>query len=163
MEFLFLMCSGNSNLKLRKIFVFIFQCLISSTWFYIFLNHFHSFSMEYFFQNCSWQRFFKNSGICEYCRILTPPPPSPPKKSLIRPFYLQNYKNWNNGIYILKMLLKICGYDFTQWNNSLGKITSWWRPRKTSPYGPLCNAKGRPLPTSWGGLLQTLRERPHMV
>ena len=33
----------------------------------------------------------------------------------------------------------------------------------TSQYGRLCNAKGRPLPTSWGRLLYTSRGHTHMV
>ena len=49
----------------------------------------------------------------------------------------------------------------------LGKITSWGsaedvpnrrpyvRPHMVVPTGPLCNAKGRPLPTSWGRPLLT--------
>ena len=52
----------------------------------------------------------------------------------------------------------------------LGKITSQGRPedipkrrRMDVPICSLCNAKGRPLPTSCGQLLQTLWRYPHTV
>ena len=60
--------SVNSNVILTqavKKFVFLLQCLISSIWLKIhFLKPFlfwknHSFSMEHFFQKCSWQQFLK--------------------------------------------------------------------------------------------------------
>ena len=76
MEFLFLMRSVNSNLKLRKVFLLLFQCLISSTWLKIhFLKPFFVLKNSLIFHGIFLPRVplatvFKNSGICEYCSIL---------------------------------------------------------------------------------------------
>ena len=97
MEFLFLMCSVNSNLKLRQVvmkFVFLFQCLISSIWLKIlFLKPFFVLKKKtlifhrIFFPKVLLATVFKNSGICEYCSMFKA------KKSLMGPFYKQNLKN----------------------------------------------------------------------
>ena len=104
MEFLFLMCSVNSNVKLRQLvlkFVFFFPCLISSIWLNIhFLKPFfalknHSFFMEYFFQKCSWQQFLKNQVSVSTEAYLKP-------RKLNGPFLLtklEKPKQWNFYFY----------------------------------------------------------------
>ena len=126
MEFLFLMCPVNSNLKLRQVvmkFAFLFQCLISSIWLkMLFLKPFFVLKKKtlifhrIFLPKVLLAAVFKNSGICEYCSMFKA------KKSLMGPFYRQNLKNRNNWISIPKMLLKIYGYDFTQREKSPWKI-----------------------------------------
>ena len=75
MEFLFLMRSVNSNVKLRKVFLILFQCLISSIWLKIhFLKPFFVVKKslifhEIFLPKVPLATIFKNSGICEYCSI----------------------------------------------------------------------------------------------
>ena len=79
MEFLFLMCSVNSNLKLRQViikFVFLFQCLISPISLKIhFLKPFSLLKKSIIFHGIFLPKvllaaIFKNSGICEYCSKL---------------------------------------------------------------------------------------------
>ena len=79
MEFLFLMCSVNSSLKLRQAvlkFVFSFQCFISSIWHKIhFLKPLFVLKKSLIFHWIFLPKVLlaavsKNSGICEYRSML---------------------------------------------------------------------------------------------